>query len=96
MDQLGLADKNKFHEFHSEDKLLAFTRLVRDFEFLTEDFFDGRCQELIIFSNLQDIVLFEYGGNSRIAGTGQNEYCILIIYLEIHRNRIFKPSLNVR
>lgn len=65
LDQLGLADKKKLPDFHSEDKLLAFTHLLHDFEFLTEDFFDGECQKLKVFSKLQDNVIPEYGAKDR-------------------------------
>jgi len=65
IDQLGHADKKKLPDFHSEDKLLAFTHLLHDFEFLTEDFFDGECHKLKAFSKLQDNVISEYGGIAR-------------------------------
>jgi len=77
LDLLGLADKKKLPDFHSEDKLLAFTHLLHDFEFLTEDFFDGECQKLTVFSKLQDNVISEYGGKAR------EEY-----YLQLDKNRI--------
>ena len=77
LDQLGLADKKKLPDFHSADKLLAFTHLLHDFEFLTEDFFEGDCRKLKAFSKLQDNVISEYGGKAR------EEY-----YLQLDNDRI--------
>jgi len=65
LDQLGLADKKNFPDFDSEDKLIAFTCLLHDFELLINDFFDGDCRHLEVFSNLQDNVILEYGGKAR-------------------------------
>jgi len=65
LDQLGLADMKKLPDFHSEDKLIAFTHLLHDFELLISDFFDGECRQLKAFSKLQDNVISEYGGKER-------------------------------
>jgi len=65
LDQLGLADKKKLPDFHSDDKLIAFTHLLHDFEFLINDFFDGECRHLKAFSKLQENVISEYGGKER-------------------------------
>jgi len=65
LDQLGLADKKKLPDFHSEDKLIAFTHLLHDFELLINDFFGGDCRQLNAFSKLQDNVISEYGGIAR-------------------------------
>jgi len=65
LDQLGLAEKKKLPDFHSENKLIAFTHLLHDFKFLTNDFFDGDCRQLKALSKLQDNVILEYGGKAR-------------------------------
>jgi hypothetical protein len=65
LDQLGLADKKKLPHFQSEDKLLAFNQILLDFDFLIDDFFEGRCVKLIEFSKLQANVISEYRGKTR-------------------------------
>lgn len=54
IDHLGFEDKRQFPDFQSDDKLLAFRRILHDFDFLVEDFFVGQCNKLIEASALQD------------------------------------------
>ena len=77
LDQLGLADKKKIPDFHSEDQLIAFRHLLHDFEFLVEDFFEGQCLKLREFSKLQDNIITGYGA------TAHEEY-----YLQSDKERI--------
>ena len=64
LDQLGLAYKKKFQDFLSADKLLAFTHILHDFEFLVDDFFQGQCIKLKEFSKQQDNILADYNKKS--------------------------------
>jgi len=56
-EQLGLADKKQFSSIRWEDKLLEFKKVLHDFEYLTDDFFDGQCDRLIEIAKLQDNVM---------------------------------------
>jgi dGTP triphosphohydrolase len=60
LDQLGFADKKENPDILSDDKLLAFMNILKDFEFLVNDFFDGQCIKLKQFSKLQDNVITEH------------------------------------
>jgi len=95
IDQLGLADKKKLPDFHSEDKLFAFTTLLHDFEFLTEDFFDGECQNLKAFSKLQDNVISEYGGKARDEYYQQLDNARIEEARQKFRNKDFKSSIEI-
>jgi len=60
LDHLGFADKKKFPDFQSGDKLIAFKHILHDLEFLVDDFFLGSCSKLIEASKLQDKFIKEH------------------------------------
>lgn len=95
IDQLGLADKKKLPDFHTLDKLLAFTHLLHDFDFLTEDFFDGECQSLKAFSKLQDNVISEYAGKAREEYNGQLDNARIEEARQKFKSKDFKSSLEI-
>ncbi len=95
LDQLGLADRKKLPDFRSDDKLLAFTHLLYDFEFLIEDFFDGECHQLKEFSELQDNVISEYGGKAREEFNLQLDKDRIDDARQKFKNKEFKNSIEV-
>jgi hypothetical protein len=60
LDHLGLADKKKFPDFQSDDKLLGFRHILYDLDFLVDDFFNGSCDKLIEAAKLQDRFVKEH------------------------------------
>ena len=51
--QLGFADKMKFPDFQSDDKLDSFRHILADFELIKVDFFEGDCKELKRIAKVQ-------------------------------------------
>jgi hypothetical protein len=95
LDQLGLADKKKLPDFHSEDKLLTFRHILYDFEFLIEDFFDGECHLLVAFSKLQENVISEYGGKAREDYYRQLDLNKIEDARQKFKNKDFKGSMEI-
>ena len=60
LDHLGFADKKKFPDFQSDDKLIAFRHILHDLGFLVDDFFIGSCSKLVEASKLQDKFVKEH------------------------------------
>ncbi len=65
LDKLGFADKKQFKDSQTDDKLLAFSNILFDFNFLVDDFFKGECIRLREFSRLQDNIIAEYDKKAR-------------------------------
>jgi len=95
IDQLRFTNKKKLPDFHSEDKHLAFKCLLHDFELLIEDFFDGECQRLKVFSNLQGNVITEYGGKARDEYKQKIDCARIEEARQKFRNKDFKSSLEI-
>ena len=95
LDQLGLADKKRLLNFHSDNKLIAFKHILEDFVFLVSDFFNGDCTKLKEFSKRQDNVITIY--NEKLRG----EYNIKFDKFRIETARLkftkkdFKRSLDI-
>lgn len=60
LDHLGLANKSKFPDFQSDDKLLAFRHILHDLDFLVDDFFNGSCDKLVEAAKIQDKFVKEH------------------------------------
>ena len=65
LDKLGFAKKKQFQDIQSDDKLLPFTNILHDFEFLVEDFFKGECIRLKEIASLHDNIINEYDKKAR-------------------------------
>lgn len=78
---LGFADKKKFPDFQSDDKLLAFRHILHDLEFLVEDFFVGSCEQLVEAAKLQDKFIKEHNEKS------QQEYNCQFDRMDIEKAR---------
>jgi len=65
LDKLGYAYKKNFQDFQTSDKLLSFTQILYDFEFLVDDFFEGECIRLKEIARLQDNIITEYDKKAR-------------------------------
>jgi len=85
LDKLGYAYNKNFHDFQTNDKLLPFTQILYDFEFLVNDFFEGECIRLREFAKLQDNIITEYDKKAR---EGYN--------LEFDKMRIEKARIEFR
>lgn len=85
LDKLGFADKTLFKDSQTDDKLLAFSHILHDFNFLIDDFFKGECIRLKEFSKLQDNIIAGYDKKARY---GYN--------IEFDKLRIEKARLEFR
>lgn len=65
LNKLGFADQKLFKDAQTDDKLLAFSNILHDFDFLIDDFFKGECIRLKEISKLQDNIISEYDKKSR-------------------------------
>lgn len=65
LNRLGFANKKLFKDVQTEDKLLAFSYILHDFNFLIDDFFKGECNRLKEYSKLQDNIIAEYDKKAR-------------------------------
>ena len=65
LNQLGFADKKLFNDIQTDDKLLAFSNILHDFNFLVDDFFKGECIRLKEISNLKENFIAEYDKKAR-------------------------------
>jgi hypothetical protein len=54
LDKLGYADLKRFPDFQLDDKILSFKNILLDFDYLTDDFFNGSCIHLNEFAELRD------------------------------------------
>ena len=62
---IGFADKMLFNNIQTEDKLLAFSNIRQDFNYLVDDFFKGECERLKEISKLHDNIIAEYDKEAR-------------------------------
>jgi len=95
LNKLGFAEKKKFNDTQTDDKLLAFSYLLHDFNFLVDDFFKGECLRLKEISILQGNIIAEYDKKAR---DGYNlEFDRLRIEQARHefRSKNFKKSLEI-
>ena len=67
LDKLGFAEKRMFKATQTENRLVVFENILHDFEFLTEDFFDGACTQLKEFSSLPDNIIKLYDKRAEMA-----------------------------
>ena len=65
LNKLGFADKKFFDDVQTGDKLLAFSNILHDFNFLIDDFFKGECIRLKEISKLQENIIAEYDKKAR-------------------------------
>ncbi|MFZ4741579.1 MAG: hypothetical protein ACOYLE_10500 [Bacteroidales bacterium] len=95
INKLGFADKKKFNETQTDNKLLAFSNILHDFNFLIDDFFKGECIRLREISSLHDNIIEEYDKKAR---DGYNlEFDRLRIEQARHefRSKNFQKSLEI-
>lgn len=65
LERLGYGQKKQFREAQTEDKLIAFSNVLYDFNFLVDDFFQGECLRLKEFSILHENIIAEYDKKAR-------------------------------
>ena len=65
LNKLGFADKKLFNDIQTANKLLAFSNIRQDFNYLVDDFFKGECIRLKEISKLQDNIIAEYDKKAR-------------------------------
>jgi hypothetical protein len=66
LNKLGFADNKMFNGTQTDDKLLAFSDILHDFNFLVDDFFKGECIRLKEISRLQENIIAEYDKKARM------------------------------
>ena len=93
--KLGFADKKLFNDAQTDDKILAFSNILHDFDFLVDDFFKGECIRLKEISILKENIIAEYDKKAR------DGYNIEFDKLRIEQARLefrsknFKKSLEI-
>ena len=93
--KLGFADKKLFNDAQTADKILAFSNILHDFDFLVDDFFKGECIRLKEISILKENIIAEYDKKAR------DGYNIEFDKLRIEQARLefrsknFKKSLEI-
>ncbi len=65
LNKLGFAYKKLFTDIQTKDKLLAFSNIKQDFNFLVDYFFKGECDRLKEISKLQNNIIVEYDKKAR-------------------------------
>lgn len=95
LDHLGLADKNQFPNFQSDDKLLAFRHVLHDLDFLVEDFFQGSCDKLVEAAKLQAKFVKEH--NEKAHEEYKNHSDLIKIERARHKfkEKDYKTTLNI-
>ena len=63
LDQLGFENKKWHKDFLSDQRLEGFKQILRDFEFVVDDFFKGECNKLREFAELEKTVTSELDRN---------------------------------
>ena len=95
LNKLGFEDKKLFNDIQTDDKLLAFSNILHDFNFLVDDFFKGECIRLKEISKLHENIIAEY---DKKASDGYNiEFDKLRIEKarQEFRNKNFQKSLEI-
>ena len=63
LNQLGFENKIWHEDFLSDERLEGFRQILRDFEFVVDDFFKGECHKLKEFAKLEKSVTSELDRN---------------------------------
>ena len=95
LDKLGLADKKQLLNFHPANELLSFKHILDDFEFLVEDFFDGKCVKLQEFSKLEENVIFTHNAKLREEYNFKYDTIRIDSARQLFNNKDFKKSMEI-
>lgn len=95
LDKLGLADKMQLIDFQPDNELLSFKHILDDFEFLVEDFFDGKCVKLQEFSKLEENVIFTHNAKLREAYNFKYDTLRIDSARQLFNKKDFKKSMEI-
>jgi hypothetical protein len=95
LDKLGFADEKLFSDVQTNDKLLAFSNILHDFNFLIDDFFEGECFRLKEISKLQENIITEYDKKARDGYNIEFDKLRIEKARQEFRNKNFKKSLEI-
>jgi hypothetical protein len=95
LSKLGFADKKMFSDTQTDDKLLAFSYILHDFNFLVDDFFEGECTRLKEISRLQENIIAEYDKKARDGYNLEFDKLRIEKARQEFRSKNFKKSLEI-
>jgi len=95
LNKLGFADKKMFNDTQTDDKLLAFSNILHDFNFLVDDFFKGECIRLKEISRLQENIIAEYDKKARDGYNLEFDKLRIEKARQEFRSKNFKKSLEI-
>jgi len=93
--KLGFTNKKQFNEVQTDDKLLAFSHILHDFDFLTVDFFTGDCTRLKEISILQENIIAEYDKKARDGYNIEFDELRIQQARQEFKNKNFKKSIEI-
>lgn len=95
LNNLGFADKKMFNETQTDDKLLAFSNILHDFNFLVDDFFKGGCARLKEISRLHENIIAEYDKKARAGYNLEFDKLRIEKARQEFKSKNFKKSLEI-
>lgn len=95
LDHLGFADKKQHKDFQSDDQLAEFKHILHDFEYLTDDFFKGECNQLKKIAELQDNIITEIDRKVRKETSLRIDSFKIEKARQQFRNREYKKCLDI-
>ena len=95
LDKLGLADKKQLLYFQPDNELLSFKHILDDFEFLVEDFFNGKCVKLQEFSKLEENIIINHNAKLREEYNFKYDALRIDSARQLFNKREFKKSMEI-
>ena len=95
LDKLGYAKKKLFSDVQTDNKLLAFSNILHDFNFLIDDFFKGECIRLKEISKLHENIIAEYDKKAREGYNIEFDKLRIEKARQEFRSKNFKKSLEI-
>ena len=93
--KLGLDDKKQLLNFQPDNELLSFKHILDDFEFLVEDFFNGKCLKLQEFSKLEENVIFTHNAKLREEYNFKYDTLRIDSARQLFNKKDFKKSMEI-
>lgn len=95
LDKLGHSEQKQILNFQPNNKLLSFKHILDDFEFLVEDFFNGKCIKLKEFSKLEENAIFTHNAKLREAYNFKYDTLRIDTARQLFNNKNFKKSMEI-
>jgi hypothetical protein len=95
LDQLGFADRIHHKGFLLENKIESFKNILKDFEYLVDDFFEGECNKLKEIAKLQDTIISEREWKIRKENSIRYDNIRIEKARQVFRNKEFKKCQDI-